>query len=93
MTTITEETTNGWRAELESIMSDVTDAESRNALAALMSALDPYFEHPEHFKTLLGKIASPLMRADQQDAITSQDFASLAEIEAHLPEGVTVTVL
>jgi len=92
-TAITESTTNGWRAELASIMTDVTDPEARTALEALSAALDPYFEHPANFKSLLGKIQSPLMQADQQDAITSQEFESLAEIEAHLPAGVTVTVL
>jgi hypothetical protein len=93
MSAITDETTAAWKAELAEILSETTDPESREALSALTSALAPYFERPEHFATILGKIQMVLLDTKAQGDLMTSNFGSVEEIAARLPEGVSVTVV
>ena len=90
---ITDETTADWKAELTAILADTTDPQSREALSALSAALEPYFDRPERFATILGKIQMVALAAQDQEALTASAFGSVEEIAERLPEGVSVTVL
>ncbi|MCP9958889.1 MULTISPECIES: hypothetical protein [Streptomyces] len=72
---------------------DVTDPAGRAALESLSSALEPYFETPEYFRSILGKIAMAMIDADTEEQITSRTFDNIDEFKAVLPEGVVVTTL
>ena len=90
---ITTETTNAWREELGRIADDVQDAEAKQALAALGSALQPYFDRPAQFKSMMGKIQMVMLTDEQQRDLTESEFASLEDLKASLPEGIEVSVL
>ncbi|MCX4783664.1 hypothetical protein [Streptomyces sp. NBC_01264] len=89
--TITE--TAAWKNELAAMAGDVTDPAARAALESLSSALAPYFETPEYFRSILGKIAMAMIDADTEEEITSRSFGDVEEFKAALPEGVIVTTL
>jgi len=93
MSAITEETTAAWKAELAEILSETTDPESREALSALTSALSPYFDRPERFATVLGKIQMLVVNSQAQGDLMASSFGSVEEIAERLPEGVSVTVV
>ncbi|MFE3143997.1 hypothetical protein [Streptomyces scopuliridis] len=86
------ETTN-WKNELAAMANDVTDPAGRAALESLTSALEPYFDTPEYFRSILGKIAVAVIDADTEEHITSRSFGNIDELKAALPEGVSVTTL
>ncbi|MDB1087604.1 hypothetical protein PJ985_08495 [Streptomyces sp. ACA25] len=90
---ITSVETAAWKTELAALSGDVTDPAARAALESLSSALEPYFETPEYFRSILGKIASMMIDADTEEQITSRSFGDLAEFKAALPEGVVVTTV
>ncbi|MFJ8489564.1 hypothetical protein ACIRBZ_14535 [Streptomyces sp. NPDC094038] len=91
--TITATETAAWKTELEAMTDDVVDPASRAALSSLRSALEPYFENPPLFRSILGKIASVVIDPDTEEQITNQAFQSLEDFKAALPEGVTVTTV
>ncbi|MFJ5552159.1 MULTISPECIES: hypothetical protein [unclassified Streptomyces] len=90
---ITTAETTAWKNELAAMSGDVTDPAARAALESLTSALEPYFETPEYFQSILGKIASAMIDADTEEEITSRAFGDIEELKAALPEGVVVTTL
>ncbi|MEV5864343.1 hypothetical protein AB0L83_32060 [Streptomyces sp. NPDC052071] len=90
---ITTAETTAWKNELAAMSGDVTDPAARAALASLSSALEPYFETPEYFRSILGKIASVMIDADTEEQITSRAFGNLEEFKAALPDGVVVTTV
>lgn len=90
---ITTVETTVWKNELAAMAGDVTDPAGRAALESLSSALEPYFETPEYFRSILGKIAMAMIDADTEEQITSRTFDSIDEFKAALPEGVVVTTL
>ena len=90
---ITAHEVTSWKQDLETMIDDVTDESARAALSSLRSALEPYFETPEYFRSMLGKIQSPMLTHDVEAEITARSFSDLDEFKAALPEGVTVTAL
>ncbi|MET9607012.1 hypothetical protein ABZZ17_18325 [Streptomyces sp. NPDC006512] len=90
---ITSVETTAWKTELAAMSGDVTDPAARAALESLTSALEPYFETPEYFRSILGKIAQAMIDADTEEQITSRAYGDLEEFKAALPEGVVVTTV
>ncbi|MBV1855645.1 hypothetical protein [Catellatospora tritici] len=90
---ITATEVTSWKQDLETMIDDVTDADARAALTNLRSALEPYFETPEYFRSILGKIQMKMLSADVEAEISNRSFADLDEFKAALPDGVSVTAL
>jgi hypothetical protein len=90
---ITTHEVTGWKSDLEDMINEVTDESARASLNHLRSALEPYFETPELFRAILGKIQMVTVNAETEAEITSRAFANLDELKATLPEGLTVTTL
>lgn len=90
---ITTAETTAWKNDLDAMFDDVTDPAARAALGSLRSALEPYFETPEYFRSILGKIAAAIFDNETEERITSGSFGDLEEFKAALPEGVTVTTI
>ncbi|MFF6954730.1 hypothetical protein ACFZAD_39790 [Streptomyces iakyrus] len=90
---ITTAETTAWKNDLNTMIDEVTDPAARAALGSLRSALEPYFETPEYFRSVLGKISKSVIDAGVEEEITSRAFGSVEEFEAALPEGVTVSTL
>ncbi|MBL3670996.1 hypothetical protein JL475_34650 [Streptomyces sp. M2CJ-2] len=90
---ITTKDVTGWQQDLDSMIGDVTDASARTALESLRSALEPYFEKPEYFRSVLSKIQKTILTADVESEITSHSFADIEELKAMLPDDVAVTTI
>ncbi|MFD9378379.1 hypothetical protein ACFWBH_22985 [Streptomyces sp. NPDC059999] len=90
---ITSAETTAWKNDLDAMLDDITDPEARAALGNLRSALEPYFETPEYFRSILGKIASSVLDPETEERITSRAFGDVEEFKAALPEGVSVTTI
>ncbi|MGL5928510.1 MAG: hypothetical protein ACRCY8_06205 [Dermatophilaceae bacterium] len=90
--TVTHEDTKSWADELDRLIehSDPNDVE---ALSQLKGALDPYFDKPETFNTLLSKIQRSVVSSSVEEQLTSRTFSDLSEVEAMLPAGVSVSRL
>lgn len=89
---VTHADTAQWTDELERMIASSSPEEAA-ALTALKSELDPYFDRPEIFNTLLSKIQRRVMSADVEEELSSRTFTDLSEVEALLPEGVTVSTI
>lgn len=89
---VTQTDTSAWSAELDRMIETAAPGDVE-ALVQLKGALDPYFDKPQEFNTLLSKIQRTIVSSDVEEELTTRTFTDLSEVEAMLPAGVTVSTL
>jgi hypothetical protein len=76
--------------EIADLVLSASTTEELQALTAFQKALEPYFETPDALRTVLSKIQAGGIGMSTETL--ARNFASVAELEASVPDSLSVVV-